>query len=68
MQFASTSGAIEPPTNRNLGAAGGGAWLGLQGPNGHYVGPHGGLSTRIQQMICQTHPKGDRRVSQEVEF
>ena len=25
----------------------GGPWLGLDGPGGHYVGPHGRSSTRI---------------------
>ena len=25
----------------------GGPWLGLDGPSGHYVGPHGRSSTRI---------------------
>ena len=35
-----TPNATEPPTNNNVGAFGG-ATLGLDGPSGHYVGPHG---------------------------
>ena len=41
-----TPNAIEPPTNSNFEFLGG-PWLGLDGPSGHYVGPHGRSSTRI---------------------
>ena len=44
--FVHTPKAIAPPTNSNFEAFGG-PWLGLDGPSGHYVGPHGRSSTRI---------------------
>ena len=43
MQFVRTLSATEPPTNTGFG----GSWLGLHGPSGHYVGPHGCPSTCI---------------------
>ena len=53
--------------NCNFGAFGG-ATLGVHGPSSHYVGPHGRSSTRIvHKIITQTHPWGDRRVSEKVE-
>ena len=39
----------------------GGLWLGLHEPSGHY-------RCSSTQIVTETHPKGDRSVSEKVEF
>ena len=52
----------------NFGAFGG-PWHRLHRPSGHYVGPQGCSSTRIvTEMITQTHPRGNGRVSLKIKF
>ena len=50
--------------NSNFGAflgGGGGAWLGLHGPSGHYMGPHGCPSTRIVTKSSPIPSKGQQK-------
>ena len=46
-----------------------GPWLGLHGPSGHYMAPHGYSSTHYcHQMIMEPHPSTNKRVSENAGF
>ena len=46
----------------------GGPPLGLDGPSGHYVSPWVLKYPYCHQMITQTHPRGNGRVSKKIEI
>ena len=52
--FGNLAGVTKQPTQRQSRGFWGGAWLGLYGLGGHYMGPHGCSSTHI---VTKSSPK-----------